>query len=106
MRMLDRRRPHAEVWSATGQFSYEQDGCLFEPGGRPRDAAAGLMVETATETTDADNFDDPVTESLALTPSDQPVESLPDDELRTIVEISGGRWTTRAAALRFLRDVK
>lgn len=96
---LDRSRDYAEVWSAGGQFSYEQDGRLFGADGRERDVAAenpplGAGASPASESAPA----------AADVEAPTPLDRLSIADLKTMVEIAGGEWKGRAAAIAFLGE--
>jgi hypothetical protein len=98
---FDESRPYAELWGAGGLFGYEQEGQTFNPDG-------SLMGEPAAA--------EPEAEAEERTEPEEPEEVAPlprftyaqlsrkgDAELRTLVEIAGGTWSTRSRAIAYLQ---
>lgn len=111
MTTLDRRRDYAEVWGAGGEFHYEQDGRQFRLDGQPREQAEP-PVRVATKAPAAPKgktAPKSAPKAAATAPKAEPspdLVKLPDADLKTMVEIAGGEWTNRSAALAFLAEDK
>lgn len=122
-RTLDRTRSYAETWG-NGMTHLEQDGFRFNVAGNLLPDEPGEWVEPAAETPAEV---EPEAEPVPMSPGDKrratwaakrakaeseavadgPVPELADqsdDELKTLVDIAGGTWKDRDAAIAFLRD--
>lgn len=102
MPKFDRSRPYGEVWGSVGLASYEQDGRQYRIDGQPIEpepeaAPATPAAEHAASHKHGHKH------SRKPGPTETPPAEPPDDELKTMVEIAGGVWTDRAAALAFLQ---
>lgn len=129
MSSLDRSRPYAEVWGA-GLECLVQDGRRFSIGGEPLDSEP-VVAPPAPAAPEADPGDErhrlaaeaeglgidvdhrwgaarlrrEIVKLLPARPDgDTVIGGMSDDELRVMVEVAGGTWTDRAAALAMLAD--
>lgn len=97
MSNLDRSRPYGEHWGSVGLSGYTQDNREFGLDGKPIEPPPKLPARPAKAG---------ATPAPKATPkaAPSPDGDLSDDELRTKVEIAGGVWSDRAAALAFLDE--
>lgn len=121
MSRLDRSRPYGENWGGNGLESYVQDGRLFRTNGEPYDGVVdvdGGSLPPATETAAAvvkrasavsvDGRSRAAraakrAAAVAASPSDD-LASKTDAELQAMVDIAGGTWTDRKAAIAMLSE--
>lgn len=120
MSRLDRDRPYGEEWGdGCGFRGYVQDGKLFRPDGTSYDhveepepavdpsaavvSGKGANLAKARAARAAKRAEAKAA-SDAAPASDSGLSDLDDGELMALVEVNGGTWTNRAAALAFLGD--
>jgi hypothetical protein len=108
--MLDFAKPYAEV-HGNGMIHYEQDGRRFNRAGQPLDAEAAPAVidKAAAQSARMTEYWRRRREEKAAADAPLPavdVGEQSDEDLRALVEIAGGTWTDRAAALELLGDTQ
>lgn len=106
MPTLDRSHPYGEVWGA-GLQGYEQDGRMYRLDGEPFEPEpakpkAGKPGKIAAAAEQPPASGTPPEPALPSAPPDFAEKS--DEELRALVDIAGGEWTDRAAAIAFLTE--
>lgn len=85
-RKIDWTREYGEVFGAPARM-FEQDGLMF--------TAAGVAVNYVPE------VEEP--RETGPVPDDDTLNDMDGNELRALVEMFDGRWTTKEAAKKFIR---
>jgi hypothetical protein len=100
---FDESRPYAELWGAGGLFGYEQEGQTFNPDGSPMGEPAAAEAEAEAEADERADLEEP--EEVAPLPrfTYAQLSRKGDAELRAMVEIAGGTWSTRSRAISYLQ---
>ncbi len=88
-----------------GGSGYTQDHRQFGLDGKLIGEAAGDLPKSTAKASRGKPAPAPKPTHAPAAIADKPsLAALPDNELRTMVEIAGGTWTSRAAALAFLAE--
>lgn len=105
---LDRSRPHAEVCGLPGA-AFEQDGVMYKSDGSLADPAP--IVEESLPYSGLE-INPPSVSCIEMqsTPQDindgQSLEEMHWRKLKILVENYGGEWSTREAAINFIKRGK
>lgn len=106
-RTLDRSRPFSEVYGLIG-VAYTQDDLNFNPGGLEVNPLSFERIDDEP-TPPSPRDDTPIFPAIVMssnpTPEDREkgLDAKHWKHLKVMVEAYGGEWTTREAAIEFLR---
>lgn len=104
MACLDRTRPYGHTVGPDYQYLV-QDGRQFTMAGLPMDGDLGAepaAVSTQNAAAVVARVQSKSGKADTLKPDEHELADLSNDELKVLVDVNGGKWSGRDAAIKFL----